>query len=124
MSERLDVDTVMKVGMRGFKDETPYNWHGKMIKIRYMLSRDEEIELIQSIIRCFSVDDVYGGCVPEFVDLATRANIVAAYALVELPGTIEEQHRLLYHSDLYDVVLRMANKAQIDSILAAVKEYM
>ena len=126
---RLSSDVVMNVGMRGYKEYIDYNWHGKMIKIKYLLEREEEIELIHSIIDCCTAEEddeeyVREYVIPEFVDLATRANIVSVYANVNLPENIDEQHRLLYYNDIYDVVVKHANSAQITNIINMVKHYM
>ena len=120
---RLSSDVVMSVGMRGYKEYVDYNWHGKMIKIKYLLNREDEIELIHSIIDCCTAEDEEEYVIPEFVDLATRANIVSVYANVNLPENIDEQQRLLYYSDIYEVVIKHANSAQIVNIIDMVKQY-
>ncbi len=122
--KKMSALEVMSIGMRGYKEEIDYNWHGKMIKVRYMLSRDEEIELVHNILTCCGHDVNDGYLIPEFIDLAIRSNIVSAYAQVELPDSIDKQHQLLYYSDLYDVVLKTANKRQIDNIINSVKGYV
>lgn len=122
-AQRLTADEAMKYGLRGYKDIVPYNWHGKMITVRYFLTRDEETEVIHSILRCCSSPE-NEEVIPEFVDLAMRANIVAAYTSVNLPEGIEDQHKLLYCSDLYDVVLKNANQVQIKHIAESVNMYL
>ena len=115
MREVLKRKDVMKTGLRGIKEYTDYNWHGKVISIKYMLPRNEVYELIQNVYQmCLSSS---GDFTPEFVGFALRANIVSAYALVELPEDIEELYTLLYYSDLFNVVLNNACKSQLDDIV-------
>lgn len=124
MTERISSDEAMKYGLRGYKDIVKYNWHGKMIDIKYYLPRDDEVRLIHSVLECCGANDGAGYIIPEFVDLAIRANIVSAYTNIELPDTVDAQHRLLYCSDLYDVVLKNANHTQIENIKRSVELYV
>ena len=125
MSDRIKGDEVYKIGMRGYKEVLPYNWHGKMIEIRYILPRDEEIELVHSILRCCGLDEMNNGfIIPEFLEPAIRANIVTAYTNADLPNSIDEQQQLLYCSDLYDVVMKTVNGPQVNNIINSVKMYV
>ena len=118
MDERISADKVMKFGLRGYKEYIDYNWHGLMIKIRTLLSRDEEYEIVRSVVECCTCygDNGEEYIVPENLELALRANVVIYYTDILLPNDIDEQHTLLFYSNLYDVVIEHANKAQIDSI--------
>lgn len=112
-------DTV-KLGLKGYKETIDYNWHGKMITIRTFLDIDTEVNTIRSIVNCCY--DIKHCCfMPEFIDMAIRINIIKSYAYVELPDDVEIAHKILYVSDLYDVVLKCANQCQIDSIISSAK---
>jgi len=115
MSDRLSADKVMKFGMRGYKDIVKANWHGLIIDIKYLLTKDDEFKLIHSIINCCTTSE--GEFVPEMVDMAMRACIVTTYASVDLPDDIDEQYKLLYHSTLFDTVKSNVNQAQINHII-------
>lgn len=121
MSDVIDAKKLMKIGMRGYKDTIDVNWHGVIIKVKYMLDMDEEHKLIQSIMNCCITDD--GNFVPELLDMSIRANIVKAYSSSELPEDINDQHKLLYYSDLFDVIINNVNKNQIEHILKLVLPY-
>lgn len=124
MAEILNCEKVMNIGMRGYKEFRDVNWHGQIIKIRYLLSRSEEWDLIHSILKCATgTFDDSNYVVPEMLDLATRANIVISYAGIELPPNIDDQHKLLYSSDLFDVIIANINKAQYASIMNSIKLY-
>jgi len=120
--ERIDSGKVMKVGMKGYKEIVDINWHGLIIHIKTLLSRREEEELIFSILECCRLGDK-DELLYEFLDLSIRANIVAFYTDVELPLDINEQHKLLYYSDIFDVVAKNANSDQIDAVINIVKFY-
>jgi len=122
----LSSDQVMKVGLRGYKESTKVNWHGVIIDVDYFLTIEEEGLIIGSILNCCAREDEAGDeyIEPQLVDQAIRTHIIAAYAHVAIPNDLEKQHRLVYCSDLYDVVLKNANQAQINNIIAVVKSYM
>lgn len=114
MQNVLCLRDVNKFGLRGYKDYVDYNWHGRMISIRYMLSRTEFYQMIHRITDMCSVDDgVFTG---EYLDFAIKLYVVAAYAAIELPDNLDDAYTLLYYSDIYDVVLNNACKRQLDSI--------
>jgi len=124
MAEILNCEKVMDIGMRGHKEFKDVNWHGQIIKIRYLLSRSEEWDLIHSILKCATgTFDDNNYVIPEMLDLAIRANIVVSYTGIELPHNIDDQHMLLYASDLFDVITANINKAQYMSILNSIKIY-
>lgn len=116
----LSAKELMKIGLRSYKESTPVNWHGKIINVRQLLSVEEEFSLIRKILKycCNENTDQF---IPELIDLSMRLNIVSYYSDVELPVDIEEQHKLLYCSDLFDIIVSHTNKAQIDSIMRSIR---
>ena len=93
-------------------------WHTAEMYVKTFLSLDEYKDLIDSIVRTCTAED--GDCIYEMIDFVTRVNIIAAYALIELPEDIDELYYVVYESDLYDVVVKNANQWQIDSIIKSV----
>ena len=115
MQDILKAKDVIKFGLRGYKETVDYNWHGRVITIKYLLPIDEMCSTIRNIQEmCLSKD---GEFIAEFLDYAIRLNIVTSYAYIEMPDDFEEMYKLIYHSDLYEAVLSNANKKQIESIL-------
>lgn len=96
-------------------------WHNKEISILKSLSFKQYIRTIQSILRDCKNDDGY--IIPELVDFATRANVIAAYALIEQPEVIDDLYYLVYSSDLYDFIYKNVNQRQVDAIFDAIKIY-
>lgn len=115
MQDILKVKDVLKLGLRGFKEASDYNWHGKMISIKYMISKEEVFELMRRVEKMCTTEN--GEFSPEFLDFAIKTGIVTYYAIIELPTDVDELYKLIYHSDIYDVVLNNANKKQIDSVV-------
>lgn len=115
MQEVLKEKDVIKFGLRGMKEFVDYNWHGRMISIKYMLTREEYIDLFGRIESMCTAND--GTLLPEYVDFALRMAVVATFAGIEIPSDIDEAYKLMYHSDIFDVVRNNANKAQTESII-------
>lgn len=96
-------------------------WHTAEMYVKTFLPLDEYKDLIDSIVRTCTTED--GDCIYEMIDFVTRINIIAAYALIELPDDINEMHYIVYESDLYDAVVGNVNVAQVDAVVRAVREY-
>ena len=93
-------------------------WHTAEILVRDTLGLRDYLNTVNSILKdCQSDDGTYKY---ELIDFATRANVVAAYALIEMPKSPEEMYFLLYGSDLYELITSVVNRAQLQSIYDAV----
>lgn len=100
------------------KEYKKATWHSASVNIRKFLSLEEYVSLTNKIVReCMSPD---GTIACELLDFAMRANVIAAYAYVELPDTLSDIYDIAYLSGLYEIVCDVANKAQIASIISFV----
>ena len=98
---------------------TPVNWRGKIIHVRPIINPEEVISLVNSVVdACYSKE--HDAIVPEMSDFAFREHIVIAYSDVRLPDGATESYRILYLTDIFDVILKHACKAQIDAARRAV----
>ena len=97
-------------------------WHDSEIVVKTYLSPKDYYDTIQSIIN--NCTDENGFILIEFVDFAIRSNIIASYALIELPAKLDELFYTVYCSDLYDVVFESSNRNQIESIFRTVRTYI
>lgn len=104
----------LKIAMRDYREYTTVNWHGKAINIKYLLGRNEVFELMHRIADSCTVD---GKIASEFIDFSVKLNVILAYVDIELPDDIDEVYKFIYHSDIYDFVVKFANKKQLDSII-------
>jgi hypothetical protein len=97
-------------------------WHTAEMYVKTFLPLDEYKNLIDSIIQACTAEN--GECIYELVDFATKVNIIAAYALIELPEDIDELYYIVYETDLYDTVCKNANKDQVASVLTFVSDFV
>lgn len=96
-------------------------WRGLNIVVRNMIKIEETLDMVNSIMEaCTSNKDGVINCYPELMDFAVRANVVLRYSNVHLPADTREQYKILYGTDLYDVIRENTNKPQIASIENAV----
>jgi hypothetical protein len=98
------------------------NWHNTKLIVRTCLSSEEYEDTVRNILDYCRTGD--GGMAVEMIDFAERANIIAAYALLEMPQDYEKLFRVVYASDLYETVCGAVSKAQVDAIKRSVKIYM
>lgn len=95
-------------------------WRGRTITVRPFLLLKETSEFVNGVMAvCF--DEERGIIYPEFLDFAFRLNLIRRFSDVELPHDADVQYRLLYMTDLYDVVLAEINQDQVDSLKLAIK---
>ena len=119
---KLSLNNLKRVVGVSAKHNKKVQWRSSEITIKQLLSAQEYIAVTQDILRdCLAPD---GTVAIELIDFAIRANIVAAYAYVELPTEFEELYYVLYASDLYDKVCSVANKAQITEIEKTIAIYV
>lgn len=111
----LSAKELMKIGLRSYKESTPVNWHGKIINVKYLLPLGDEITLIRNIVDCCydSDNDVL---LPSLIDMSFKSNIILAYSDVQLPDNTEDRHKLLYASDIYNVIESSVCKSQIEFV--------
>ena len=105
----------------GNKQYAKVMWHkNKAILVRRFIPFNEVPAIVEQIVTTVlnpETKEFY----PELRDFAFRAAFVMAYALVQMPESIEDQYELLYTTDLYDVVMKHAFQAQVQSIRDAVE---
>ena len=114
----LSKNEVLRVTGVSGKQYKTIQWHTVQIVVRPLLNMEEYIKTVRAIVvDCMSKD---GEIAIELLDFSTRLHIIAAYAFVELPDDMEQLYYVVYQSDLYDTVLKVANRAQIDAIIKTV----
>lgn len=96
-------------------------WHTAELVVRQFLDVHEYMNLIHQILSDCKKPD--GSIAFELIDFSCRVNIVATYAMVELPEKIDDMFYIMYGSDLYDTVIKVANGRQISSIYDTVRSY-
>lgn len=92
-------------------------WMDKRITVINTIPMRDVTDFIESVFD-FGIDRNTNTAYPEFIDLGIRANVVMRYSNVELPADLEEQYKILYCTNLYDVICKRINQQQ----LAAIKD--
>lgn len=105
-------------------DREPENrtiqWKGRTITVRPFLSLKETSEFVDSVMTaCY--DEERKVLFPELLDFAFRINVICRYSMVELPSDIEVQHRIVYMTDLYNIVYRAICQSQVDALWDTIK---
>ncbi len=96
-------------------------WRNLRIEVRHSIDADDFVRVVRNIIGNCTMED---GFAFEFVDFSTRVNIIAAYALIELPEDFGQLFRLAYGAGLYDAIVGAVNTEQIGAIQSAVETYI
>lgn len=60
----------------------------------------------------------------EVMDFAFRCAVIAFYSNVQLPEGLEQKYEMVYGTDLYDTVLKYANRDQTESLFEAIRMYL
>lgn len=116
--KKLPLNDVLRTVGFSEKENKSVKWHSHDITIRPFLPVKEFLNTVRDILKdCRTPDNKVA---LELLDYSIRANIITAYALVELPRDFDELYYIVYNSDLYDFVLDNSNKAQIESIINTV----
>lgn len=117
----ISAEEVLRIGAENDVQYRRTNWHNTKLIVKTCIGPDEFMETIHNILDYCRDED--GEFAAEMIDFAERANIVAAYALLELPKDFEALFRLMYASDLYETVCDAVCTAQIDAIKRSIRIY-
>lgn len=91
------------------------NWHTAHIAVRTSLSMSEYVNVVHSIIHdCCQNDDADISI--ELIEFSMRANIIAAYAYIELPKDIDDIYRIMFCTDIFKTICSAINQDQLNDI--------
>lgn len=116
MQGNLEQKDVLKVSKRFMKESFEVNWHGKPLSGITLLSMKDAINLPDRIVSKSSKD---GEFIPSLFDFVLRVELITSYLLVDVPSDPEELYKIVYYTDLFNVVLNNCNKGQVDSIISS-----
>lgn len=94
-------------------------WHTSEILVKSMLTLDEFTGVVSAIVQDCIGDDYSKSFM--LLDFSFRVNIINAYAYVDLPTDIDTLYYIIYASDLFEIVYKRTNPAQIDAILESAR---
>lgn len=97
-------------------------WRGMAVTVREFIPLAEALDLVYDTINMCH-DEKNDKWVPAVCEFAFRINVIARYANVELPESSEKQYTLVFCTDLYNTIIDVVNKTQIESMRNAVGLY-
>jgi len=117
---RVPANTIVRMaGSKGWQEKVVL-WHGVKILVHPFLHYSEYMETINSIVDYCTTED--GTVHAELFDLASRAAVIGAYALVRLPSEMDDLMYVVFHSDLYDFIRSEVCLEQTESIVRVARE--
>lgn len=114
-------DVLRITGVSGKQYKT-VRWHDAQIVIKPILDMRSFIDTVRLILAECTAPD--GSISKELIDFSTRVHIIAAYSFVEMPDDLDQVYYIVYQSDLYDMILKTANSAQINAIIRTVQSFI
>lgn len=110
----LTAERAMEITNEMYKEYTDVEWHGEIIRIKYYLDMDVEHSMYNSIISCAYDGD---NPIPCLFDFAIKTNILSYYTNVQLPQDVNKLHKLIYCSDIIEVVKEHICAEQINFMI-------
>ena len=107
-----DVNAVISQIDTGYSQ---YEWDGLSINVRPLISLEESIELVDTVIQS-CINPKSHMFMPELIDLLFRVSVIRFYTDLDLPDTLQNQHLLVYGTSIYDDVLEVVQIGQIESM--------
>lgn len=115
--EKVAATDVRRVTRTYHGKQRTIQWRGLPLTVKRLLTPSELVKTITEMIdRCRSGEDE---C-PWLIDLSFRIGIVTSYALIELPGDLDELNFIMYETDLFEKVCENINQDQLSFIRNAV----
>lgn len=96
-------------------------WAGRTIYVKQFLAFEDMMAFVDGVSSgCFAKSD--GSYMPEARDFLFRCHIVDNYTNIELPDAIEEKNRLLYGTNIIEVIIRNIDRGQFQAIIDAIEK--
>lgn len=97
------------------------DYYGEELVVHRFIPYTAQRELVRTVAdACFSDKGEY---MPEVREFAFRICVIEAYTNVRLPeNNIEHQYRIIFHSDLWDVIKKIIPISQIDNLKDSIQE--
>ena len=96
------------------------NWHNAELYVKPLLTFEEFRNAVCDIVQCCTDKD--GIFIPELFDFSVRVNTLNSFSFIELPKEFDRLYMVVYGSDLYDVVCKSVNRAQLDALYKTVED--
>lgn len=114
----VSADVILEKIPKGIGSKRVY-WKGLGIVVKTFLTFAETVRFTDNVMNaCFNREkDMF---LPEGLDYAFRINVLMSYTNLEIPSNIEDQYRMVFETEIYDLVCAAINPAQLDSLKRSV----
>ncbi len=115
MTEKIAVDeSIVKDEVRTF------DWEDKKVEVKRFLPTEDAMGYINDVVAgCL---DENGNYFPEAIDFMRRREFIRRYTNIELPDDIMATYKILYGTELYDMVYEMVELDQLDVLWTAIND--
>lgn len=118
------IDRISLKNLDNLFDDVPcyktIKWHSYDIVLKQLLSFDQFVNVVRAIFKDCKIPDTDNMVQLELIDFAIKTNIISAYANVELPENSEDLYKVIYGTDLYELVCDNVSRVQVKSIIDSV----
>lgn len=97
------------------------NWNGIDIEVHRTLNFTDAMKFVDMVVS-LTYDEMTGNYTPELKDLGIRKSVIDFYTNVELSTDIEKCHEVLYETDLFEFVLNLINRRQLNMIVTSIDD--
>lgn len=118
--DKIFITKIDKV-LKEYDSVSTVDWHGNELVIKRAIGLDDVVLFISNVVdACFA--DIDNGYSPEFKDFAIRYNIISMYTNLKLPDDMGHRYKILYLTDIIDVVMAKINMHQFNDIMRAIDD--
>ena len=123
----VDTETLVKIvdGINsepnGYYGIEHINWNGLEVEINKTLDFKEAMTFVDNIVSLV-YDKESISYMPELKDIAIRRSVIDLYTNIELPNDINECHRILYETNLFEFVIGKINGRQFNMLIASAND--
>ena len=117
----ISISKIDEIMEERFPNYDTIDYYGEDLAIRRVIPFSSFSAIVRRVSEvCFDQDT--GEFAPDKMDFAIRICIIEAYTNVRLPDETEHQYRILYWTDLVDVVMGHISMTQYNAMVSAIQD--
>lgn len=117
---QISVNAIEKAAESEYREIKAIEWAGLTVTVKPNLTAEEARVFYNTVVESSFNDDA--GYTPLAKLIAVRAAVVSLYTNIRLPADADKAYRILFWTSLYDEVVNMIDKSQLDYIMMAVDD--
>lgn len=118
-NNRISINAFEKAMNKTYAPLDTVVWNDLELKIKRTISLKDVMDIVNNVTGLCFADD--GTFIPEVKDIALKAGIIEKYTNLALPRNIEFKYKLIYCTDVFNVVTTHINPQQFKELLYAVE---